>query len=25
MYADHGVLCLRPMTNESYWAAHGDH
>jgi hypothetical protein len=25
IYRDHGVLCLRPMTNEEYWEAHGDH
>jgi hypothetical protein len=23
-YTDNGVLCLRPMTNEAYWAAMGD-
>ena len=25
VYNRNGVLCLRPMTNESYWAANGDH
>ena len=25
IYADNGVLCLRPMTNEAYWAEQGDH
>jgi len=25
VYNDNGVHCLRLMTNESYWAAHGDH
>ena len=25
VYNDNGVLCLRPTTNEEYWAAHGDH
>jgi hypothetical protein len=24
-YTDNGVLCLRPMTNEAYWAEQGDH
>ena len=24
VYADNGVLCLRPTTNEAYWAAMGD-
>jgi len=24
IYADNGVLCLRPTTNEAYWAAMGD-
>ena len=24
IYADNGVLCLRPQTNEEYWAAMGD-
>jgi hypothetical protein len=24
IYADNGVLCLRPMTNEAYWAEQGD-
>ena len=23
-YTDNGVLCLRPMTNEAYWAEMGD-
>jgi hypothetical protein len=25
IYNDHGVLCLRPMTNEAYWNEKGDH
>ena len=25
IYNDHGVLCLRPMTNEEYWEQNGDH
>ena len=24
IYADNGVLCMRPMTNEAYWASMGD-
>jgi hypothetical protein len=24
IYNDHGVLCMRPTTNEEYWAAMGD-
>ncbi len=24
IYTENGVLCMRPMTNEAYWAEHGD-
>jgi hypothetical protein len=24
IYTDNGVLCMRPMTNEAYWATMGD-
>ena len=25
VYTRNGVICLRPMTNETYWAERGDH